>query len=192
MEDERRCERGEDRVEDAPHRRSRDLIGHGGEAPAEHDDAEKRERPRDRALRPPDDRFAAALSFAASLTSTLFTTCFAPALFASRVAVPLCCSTSVFPLMVATPPWTCTSNLFFEIFEAANRARIAFSTCVSSDAECPPVVFLAVGEAGLAAGAVWLKPAAASKTRQESIRYIGIQIVRWWEFFLSGMGFTRR
>ena len=60
----------------------------------------------------------------------------APPVFARRVATPLCCSTLVLPVRVATPPWTCTSNLSVEILDFASLARIVRSTATSSDAEC--------------------------------------------------------
>src|SRR5229473_2247715 len=130
------------------------------------------------ARRLPESRFDAAFSLAASLTSTRFTTLDAPAFFASLVAVPLCCSTSVFPVMVATPPCTWTSNLSLDILEAASLARIAFSISASFDEECPAAfgvtaLFLTVGvEAGLATGLVWPRATAPSRARQESNRYI--------------------
>jgi hypothetical protein len=60
------------------------------------------------ARRLPVSRFAAAFSFAASLTWMRLFTASAPAALAMRVALPLCCMTPVLPSMVATPPCTWT------------------------------------------------------------------------------------
>ena len=80
------------------------------------------------ARRRPDSRFCLDCSFAASLICTLLTTWRAPAVFAMRVAVPLCCMISVLPSIVAVPPDTRTVNLSVLIFDLANLARIAASS----------------------------------------------------------------
>src|ERR1035438_3340487 len=70
--------------------------------------------------RRPSSRFPAAFSFAASLTCTRLFTATAPAVLHMRVAVPLCCTTSVLPSMVATPPCTRIVNLSALILDLAN------------------------------------------------------------------------
>ena len=77
------------------------------------------------ALRRPVSRFPEAFSRAAALIWMRFTTCFAPAVFAMRVAAPLCCTTPVDPSQYAVPPCTRTVNPSLPIFDLANLARIA-------------------------------------------------------------------
>src|SRR5690349_4454841 len=60
------------------------------------------------ARRRPSVRLSDAFLRAASLTCMRLCTATAPAFLANRVAVPLCCTTSVLPSSVATPPCTCT------------------------------------------------------------------------------------
>ena len=72
----------------------------------------------------------------------------APAVFAIRVATPLCWITSVRPSMVATPPCTCTWNLSALIFDLANLARIAASSCASVSFGCAAGRFAVLAAAG--------------------------------------------
>src|ERR1019366_3054917 len=81
--------------------------------------------------RRPSSRFPAAFCLAASLICTRLFTTAAPAVLHMRVAVPLCCRTSVLPSMVATPPCTRTVNLSVEILDLANLARMTASNCTS-------------------------------------------------------------
>src|ERR1035441_4017795 len=81
--------------------------------------------------RRPPSRPPASFFLAASLTCTRLLTAAAPAVLHIRVAVPLCCTTSVLPSMVATPPCTRTVNLSALILDLANLARMAASSCAS-------------------------------------------------------------
>src|ERR1035441_8553185 len=60
---------------------------------------------------------------AASLPCTRLLPAAPPAVLHIRVAVPLCCTTSVLPSMVATPPCTRTVNLSALILDLANRSE---------------------------------------------------------------------
>src|ERR1035441_5946551 len=81
--------------------------------------------------RRPSARFPAAFCLAASLIFTRLFTTTAPAVLHIRVAVPLCCTTSVLPSIVATPPCTRTVNLSALILDLANLARMTASNCPS-------------------------------------------------------------
>ena len=117
-------------------------------------------------------QIAAAFSLAASLGSMLLMTSVAPIAWASRVAVPLCCSTFVFPVMVARPPWTCTSNLSSLIFESAKRARIAFSSWASVWAVAAAFFTVATG---LAAGCARHVPAQRGEEDERGYRSMNRQ-----------------
>ena len=62
----------------------------------------------------------------------LFTTLRAPAVLAIRVAAPLCCTTSVVPSQVATPPCTWTLKPSLPILDFASLAWMAASVALSS------------------------------------------------------------
>lgn len=79
-------------------------------------------------------RFLAAFCFAASVTTMLFTTCFAPEVLAMRVAAPLCWTTSARPLRYAVPFDTLTVNFPPPAFDLANLVCMACSSAASPTA----------------------------------------------------------
>src|ERR1017187_4990792 len=103
----------------------------------------------------------------------------APPVLARRVATPLCCTTPVWPSMVATPPCTRTWNLSALILDLANLARMAASISLSDFLGAAVVLAGAALFSRWCAGAglVWpkLKAASASpiaaKTRTSRISY---------------------